>query len=167
MKYTLLLTLLFSTNVLAADLCEPHPELEFFNSMSGILAIELTEETEAMKNLPGNSVAKPGSKIISVTLNAELYNEGKDLFRPLTSSELNSIAFESKRIVIGSESGESKEHSAKNGKHFTVQELIKAVELTEFKTRGNTDWFGGIDVHHIFFEGLSCHEGVWMPFWGS
>jgi len=37
-----------------------------------------------------------------------------------------------------------------------VQELLRAVELTEQKTRENTEWFGGIDVHHMYFEGLFC-----------
>ena len=167
MRCTFLLMLLFSADVLSSDLCEAHPELEFFNSFSGVLDIELTDEAKPMKNLPGNLISGPNSKVTRVTLSIELYNEEKDLFRALTNSELNSIAFKSEAIVIGSESGESVTHSAKNGKHFTAKELISAIEQTELKTRGNTDWFGGVDVHHIFFEGLSCHQGVWVPFWGS
>lgn len=168
MRYTLLLmVLLTSANVYGADRCEPHTELEFFNALSGVLDIKLTEEAKPIKKLPGNLVSSSSSKVVSAKLNLEFYNEEDDTFRALSESELNSIAFESKAIVIGSESGESIEHFAKNGKSFTVKELIQTIEHTEFKTRGNTDWFGGVDVHHIFFEGLSCHEGVWVPFWGS
>jgi hypothetical protein len=32
----------------------------------------------------------------------------------------------------------------------------------------DSEWFGGVDVHHVFFEGL--HEdvdGVWVANWGS
>jgi hypothetical protein len=167
MRYTSLLMLLFSANVFGSELCEPHPELGFFNKVSGVLEIELNEDAKPMKNLPGNFVSKPGSKVVKVVLNTELYNEENDSFRELSKAELNEKAFESKTIVIGSESGESVKHSAINGKYFTTKELISAVEFTELKTRGNTDWFGGVDVHHIFFEGLACHKGIWVPFWGS
>lgn len=167
MRYTLILILLFSANTFASDSCEDHPELDFFNRISGVLNIELSDQAKPMKNLPGNLVAKPSSKIEKITLVTEFYNQEDDTFRALSKEELNSKAFKSKTIALSGESGEVIEYSAVNQKFFTAQELIKAIELTEFKTRANTEWFGGIDVHHIYFEGLSCHEGVWIPFWGS
>lgn len=167
MKYTFLLLLLFTANAFSSDLCEPHPELEFLNGISGVLEIELSEKAQPMEKLPGVFLSDSNAKIVATNLNAEYYNEQNDSFRPLTHSELNSVAFKAKKITLGSESGETIDHLAGNMKYFTVQEILKAVEVTELKTRGNTDWFGGIDVHHIYFEGLSCHQGVWIPFWGS
>ena len=167
MRCLFLLLFIVSTNALGSELCEPHPELKFFNTISGVLDIKLSEKAVSMDKLPGNLVSKPTSKIKGLTLNAEVYNEAGESYRQLTSVELDSKAFESSSILLGSESGESVEHSADNGKYFTVKELISAVETTELKTRGNTDWFGGIDVHHIYFEGLTCHQGTWVPYWGS
>ena len=58
-------------------------------------------------------------------------------------------------------------HKSKNG-IFTVKDLMKAVLRTEKKTRKNTEWFGGIDVHHIFFEGLVKIRGnKFQICWGS
>lgn len=52
--------------------------------------------------------------------------------------------------------------------HFTVRELVHAVEKTELETRGSSEWLGGIDVHHIFFEGISAEaDGTWALCWGS
>jgi hypothetical protein len=51
-----------------------------------------------------------------------------------------------------------------------IDDLIAAIEETERRTRGNTQWFGEIDVHHVYFEGLvpaADAEGVWEIVWGS
>ena len=34
--------------------------------------------------------------------------------------------------------------------------------------QGNSEWFGGVDVHHVFFEGIHlADDGVWDIYWGS
>ena len=59
-------------------------------------------------------------------------------------------------------------HDAPNGSHFTVRELLRAVEETERRARPRSQWFGGIDVHHVCFEGLYLWDaGVWTILWGS
>ncbi len=51
---------------------------------------------------------------------------------------------------------------------FTVRDVLEAVEETERQTRGQTAWFGGIDVHHVYFEGFDGEEDdVWLIGWGS
>ena len=60
------------------------------------------------------------------------------------------------------------EHSAPNGNSFTIQDMIIAIEVTERKSRGSSEWLGGIDVHHIYFEGIHQNEnGDWEIPWGS
>ena len=60
------------------------------------------------------------------------------------------------------------EHAPADGLTFTVRDLAKAVEETERHARGDTEWFGGVDVHHRFFEGIRMDEaGVWHISWGS
>ncbi|GAB2663226.1 hypothetical protein GCM10027088_47380 [Nocardia goodfellowii] len=64
--------------------------------------------------------------------------------------------------------GDPVEHRASNGKWFTVRDLVTAIAETERRTRQQSQWYGGVDVHHVYFEGI--HEGadgVWEIYWGS
>lgn len=168
MKIIVLLSLftIAGCNFSTADECVDYEEMEFFNSIGGTLEVKLTQEPEPMKNLPGNKVAKK-AEIISIKLKPEIYVEETDSFRQLTDVELNTIAFNQPSIELVSQSNEVVEHKASNKKYFTVKELLNAVELTEKQTRKNSDWFGGVDVHHIFFEGVYCENGKRLIYWGS
>ena len=37
---------------------------------------------------------------------------------------------------------------------FTVRALFEAIAKFEAVSRPQTEWFGGVDTHHVFFEGL-------------
>jgi hypothetical protein len=98
----------------------------------------------------------------------EVFEEATGSSRSLTTAELDGVAFRGAMIRLRGQSGHVVEHRAMNGSSFTVRELIQAVVETERKTRALTHWFGGIDVHHVFFEGLRPAEGgVWEIAWGS
>jgi hypothetical protein len=58
------------------------------------------------------------------------------------------------------------EHVADGGA-FTVRDLAGAIATTERASRGSSEWFGGIDVHHVFFEGIEDDDGAWRICWGS
>ena len=47
--------------------------------------------------------------------------------------------------------------------------MFEGIEKVEKERRGNPQegWFGGIDVHHVFFEGLYGGEFEWQTRWGS
>ena len=144
-----------------------HPELDFFNEVSGTLKIELSEPAEKIGELD-NEKAPPQATIVSVKLDAEYWEEDTGDFRPLTPEELVSIAYIGDSIVLAGEAEIAVTHQAPNGKHFTVSDLIKAVEETERQTRGQSEWFDGVDVHHVFFEGLEPNsDGSWQIIWGS
>ena len=68
-------------------------------------------------------------------------------------------------------SGESDvvvEIQSANGAGFTVKELAAAITETERRGRGSSEWLGGIDTHHVYFEGIELEEdGVWCINWGS
>jgi hypothetical protein len=150
----------------SADECIDYAEMDFFNTIGGTLEVELTQEPESIKNLPGNKVAGK-AEIKSIRLMPEIYVEETDSFRQLTDVELNTVAFNQPSIKLVSASNEFVEHKAPNNKFFTVKDLLKAVELTEVKTRKNTNWFGGVDIHHIYFEGIYCENGNRLIYWGS
>lgn len=141
---------IIACNYSTADECVDYEEMEFFNSIGGVPGVHVTQEPKSMKNLSGNKVAEK-SELISVNLKPEIYLEEEGIFRQLTDIELNTIAFNRPSIELVSKSDEVVEHKASNGKYFTVKELLNAVELTEKKTRKNTNWFGGVDIHHIYF----------------
>jgi hypothetical protein len=144
-----------------------HPELEFFNSLTGELKIQLDVPAERVGNLL-NLHASPDATLMRLELQAEVFNRDTKEFRPLTPEELDSVAFRGSSIRLLSENGEVVSHDAPDGSYFTVRELLKAVEETERQTRARSEWLGGIDVHHVFFEGIHSDDGgIWEIFWGS
>lgn len=142
-------------------------ELRFFNSISGRLAIELTEPSQPMPNV-ANLHAPPTARIKSVRLLAQVNDPQRDQYRSLSLDELSHIAFPKPEIRLQGKAGGPVLHKAPNGNHFTVQDLLSAIEETERHTREELRWFGGIDVHHIFFEGIRpIADDVWSISWGS
>lgn len=143
------------------------PELAFFNELSGILHIELTEPAQPAAPHLLNLVAAPEARIESLRFDVEVFEDGE--LRPLTEDELASVAFAAPQIeLFNVDAGERVLHEAPNGQRFTVRDLICAVELTERRTRDSSEWLGGVDVHHIFFEGIALEEdGTWAICWGS
>jgi len=144
-----------------------HPELKFFNSLSAVLAIELTESPENIGDLD-NLKATPDAKIKSVSLEAGVFTNESPPIRPLTGDELNSVAFNVSEITLVGESGDSLVHNAPNKQYFTVQDLLNAIAETERVSRNNTEWFDGVDIHHVFFEGIHQNsDRTWRVHWGS
>lgn len=145
-----------------------HPELQFFNNLSAELEIELTVPAEPVGKLL-NLSASPEAKVATLHLRTEVYNDEIDENRELTVEELAAVAFHGSQIKLRGESEKVVSHDAPNGRYFTVRELLQAVEETERQTRGQSQWLGGVDVHHIYFEGIEFNDedGVWEICWGS
>lgn len=144
-----------------------HPELEFFNNLSGRLEIELSGSTERIGDLE-NVRAESDARITSLSLTVEVFNRDSETFRALTPDELQSVAFRAPEITLQGESGDPVTHQAPNGEFFSVQDLLNAVGETERRTRDKTEWFGGVDMHHVFFEGLEqVDDNAWEICWGS
>lgn len=145
-----------------------HPELEFFNSLTGKLEIELDVPAEPVADLL-NLRASPDSRVVRLELRAEVYDPDTEEVRPLTPAELGAVAFRGSSIRLRGEDGEGAvSHDAPNGSYFTVEELLRAVEETERQTRAQSEWLGGVDVHHVFFEGIEPGgDDEWEICWGS
>ncbi|TWT85549.1 hypothetical protein Pla123a_03560 [Posidoniimonas polymericola] len=127
------------------------PELEFFNSLSGTLEIELNNPANPVAGLL-NLSADSDAKITAVRLAPEVFVDSTNDFRPLSEAELASTAYLVSSIRLRGEFRDT-----------TVDH-----EATERMTREKTKWLGGVDVHHIFFEGLHPDEdGNWVIQWGS
>lgn len=140
--------------------------LKFFNGLSAILKITLTEPTEAISPALENQKATPAAKIESLELTPSVFLRESSEFRDLTPEELALVVLEEKSIRLRG-LGEAIEHEAPNGSSFTVSELLAAIAKTERQTRDQSEWFEGVDVHHIFFEGIHQEDGIWQARWGS
>lgn len=141
----------------------------FFNNLEGTLDIKLSEETESIGGLL-NQKATPEAKITKMSLSLIVRPEDDDDDnRSLTKDELNMIVFyDVDLIMLNGQDYHSDtmtsvrhfiEHEANKSRTFTIKDLIKCVLKTEKKTRKDTEWFGGIDVHHIYFEGITKSKG--------
>ena len=140
--------------------------LAFFNRLSGHLEIKLSEPPVRIAENLLNVKAPSTAKIEEISLELRVFEKGNS--RGLTEDELNRVVLHEKSIKMRGEEGDDVEHEAPNGKHFTVRDLANAVAKTERMTRDKTEWFGGIDVHHVYFEGIHLEEdGVWSIAWGS
>ena len=148
----------------------PTEHFKFFNGLSGKLEIELSEPAEKIGRLD-NERAPADAVIRSLRLVPEIFEN--DGFRDLTDEELNRTVFEAPAIRLRGEADHPDaviEHAAPDGRGFTVRQLLAAVEETERQTRGRSEWFDGVDVHHVFFEGLrpaDADDGSWQILWGS
>ena len=152
------------------------PGFDFFNRLSGTIGVETSEKPERIGNLL-NIKSTPNAKLLDVTWEPNVYQPDNDHepFRDLTKDDWKRIVFDCSAITLGCSisnycgDGEETEHQAPNGKYFTVRDMVKAVCDNQMQTRGATDWFGGIDVHHVFFEGITISEdGTFGTIgWGS
>jgi len=144
-----------------------HAELEFFDTISGRLEIELDVPAEPVADLL-NLQASPDARVVKMSLVAEIFDEVAGEFRSITEEELNRVAFRGANLKLSGESEVTVSHAAPNGEYFTVRELLRVIEETEQQTRYQSEWLGGVDVHHCFFEGICNEEGdVRSIYWGS
>lgn len=139
--------------------------LQFFNTLSGRLKVELNEPARPISERVVNLVASPDAKVLAVSLRMQVYLEDEEDFRELTTEEWDRLVLAEDRIRIRGEGDVVVEHHCPGG--FTVRKLADAIAETERQSRGSSEWLGGVDVHHVFFEGISLENGVWSVYWGS
>jgi len=102
----------------------------------------------------------------------EIYNDDEDdvslRFTPFTQEFSDSIAFSNSSITISSINNTPPKTYTSSNKYFTVGDLLNIIIDYEYLDRPNSEWFGGIDVHHIYFEGLGKQpDGTYQIYWGS
>lgn len=142
--------------------------LAFFNNLSGRLRIELDPPAAAFVPHMLNLAAAPGARITALRLEMNVL-EDVDV-RPLTDDEWARVVIHAPRLRMVSCESENVEtsHQPPDGAAFTVRDLARAIEETERRGRGESEWLGGIDVHHVYFEGIEEDDGgVWYVNWGS
>ena len=100
--------------------------------------------------------------------------EWRSIGRELSDDELQSPGFHGSHMQLradrdawGAEVTEKSYHSDKE--YLTIQEVIANIIDFEMARRPKTNWFGGIDDHHVFFEGMipNADGASFNICWGS
>lgn len=148
--------------------------LAFFNGLSIVIHIDLSEPAQRVSPRLENRAAPKHATITDISASIEVFERSSDnediTLRPITESELQQVVFDTPTIRLQSDCADEVtpiEHKAPNGKSFTVTDLVDAIVATEREHRAQSEWLGGVDVHHVFFEGIHLENGVWHIHWGS
>jgi hypothetical protein len=151
--------------------------LAFFNMLDATLVIELDEPTKQFAPMVLNQVASPTAKTTSITMEvdgvmSEDFDEEEDDIpdvRPLAEADWNRVVLRTPVLRLrGYNTQRVFDHKAPDGAAFTVRDLVGAITETERQSRQDTDWFGGVDTHHVAFAGLHLDDdGVWYTWWDS
>ena len=124
-----------------------------------------------------NRFEDPDSKIVNIFSN-EITHYDKELEEqvPFTQEELDVPAFIGSEISLSSVWLDRKNKKVAETHmsfyndigYFTIQEMVDMVVEFEKVDRPKTCWFGGVDAHHVYFEGLHKQkDGSYSVCWGS
>ena len=119
-----------------------------------------------------NEFVHPDIKLKSVSI-PNIWKLVDDEPIPLNIDELNEICYEGKEItfvVHKSEFHEGFSKTFRNENGFNVRQMFDNVEHFEIEARPLSNWFNGIDAHHIIFEGFNKINGKdnhYTIYWGS
>jgi len=159
----------------------------FFQGLLGELEIKLSKPAKPISKRLVNLIADPKAKIVSAKMDFQVTYEsvgetppavknkrGKMVVpweRPITEEELDLVVFRTKKIALTDDGDDPclvVHWDASPARSFRVRDLAVVIAETEIETRSQAKWLGGVDVHHIFFEGMFLgKDGIWRVSWGS
>ena len=137
---------------------------EIVKDMCFCLFIKTDQEPVSVTGLL-NRFENEHARVIDVKTKLEWYKED-DI---IESDDLNlQKVFKGDDItLICNRSSYEKTFKVENG-GLTALELTNIICDFEKNSRNYTEWFGGVDTHHIFFEGMfQVEPGKYSIFWGS
>lgn len=106
----------------------------------------------------------------------ERWDEVDEDVVPMSHEELDAPAFIGSNLNVssmwinkkGKKIDETRMSFSASKGYFTVKEIADLVVKFEEKDRPKSKWFGGVDAHHVFFEGLEKNEDdSYRIRWGS
>merc|ERR1712150_155897 len=144
--------------------------MDKFSKYHAILKMDI--ETYQLNEQLLNKFVKPDATIKSVSI-MDIQKFVEDDLVDLTADELNEVCLEGKEVTFVKEKSQFHEGFSKtfrNENGFTVRQIFDIVEEFEMQARPLNKWFGGIDAHHIYFEGFDKIDGKDNHYrinWGS
>lgn len=155
----------------------PTPAMTGKKHVQFLLSIETTN-TAPQQGMLLNRLEAPDSQITNIThTDIDYYDKKKDALISLTDDELkrpgfigDSITFHSIWTNKDDEVVAQTKRTFTNTKgYFTIQQMVDNIVKFELLDRPKTCWFGGVDCHHVYFEGISKNEDnkTYGIHWGS
>jgi hypothetical protein len=145
--------------------------IPLINKLSFVLQVEVMEADLSGQPALPHLIMTRASRIGAVTIDkasVNVYDNDAGTFTPLTQAQLEQVAYDQPAITFTSETKPSFTKQAPAGKtSFTVGDILDAIAAFEQYDRPSTDWFGGPDCHHVFFEGMEASSEGWYIAWGS
>ena len=148
----------------------PVTTMDKINGYSAVLQMDI--ETYQWNEQFLNQFVKPGTELKSVSIpNIQKFVD--DEIVDLTVDELSEVCYEGKEITLVEEKSQFHKGFSKtfrNEDGFTVRQMFDNVEDFEMEARPLSNWFDGIDCHHVFFEGFNKIDGTdnhYTICWGS
>lgn len=146
------------------------------NDLIFTLDIETTN-TAPQHGMLLNRFEQPDSKIESINVNDVSYlNNDKDELVTYTTAELKEMtAFTGDSMTFKNEWRDERNKLVDKTKMtfkkkggFSCWDVIQNVVKFEAKDRPKSNWFGGVDCHHIFYDGIKASDdGSFYIIWRS
>lgn len=148
---------------------------DLLNKVSFVLNISTTN-TAPQRGMLLNRFEQPDSKIKAIRASPPtLYADNES--HELSQADLRQPAFHGSVLTLYSNwrdhRGATVDTTCRSFRstkgYFTVAEVVANIVAFEKIDRPKSLWFGGIDCHHVFFEGLHAAElpGTYGVSWGS
>lgn len=139
------------------------------DDISFSLSIELDIPPTPMGGRLVNLAADKKAKLKEIKVDSvSRYCPDQEEHVEFTDEQLNTL------IIYEGEKIEFKHNNTRKVYHFsnkkaTIKQFVDAIVDFEKIARTSGDWFGGIDCHHIFYEGIdpAGENGVYHITWGS
>ena len=151
---------------------------EYMNNLSFILNVATTN-TSPQRGVLLNRFEEPDSRITGMHAGAvTLYDRNDEEMYEQTARDLSQAGFYGDKVTFFSQwvdrTGkvvDTTKRTYSNKKHyFTAEEMIDNIVKFERVDRPKSSWFGGVDCHHVFFDGLRPDKklkGAYHICWGS
>ena len=154
-----------------------HGPTPLLRSLNFVVHVETTN-TSPQQGMLLNRFEEPDSEIVSLHAGPiERFDRALNEHIELTRRELQQPGFIGSELPLesiwktrdGRTVAETRRTFKTQKGFFTVSEVVKAVEKFERVDRPKSQWFGGIDCHHVFFEGLrpNAEKNAFCVCWGS
>ena len=150
----------------------------YMRKLNFVLQINTTNTTP-QRGMLLNRFEMPDSEITSMTAsNLTVYDPVMNDLIDQTPHDLSQPGFIGNVLVLQNEYvdklgnivAKTRKVSTRKKGYFTAKEVVDAVLAFEKIDRSKSCWFGGIDCHHIFFEGIRPLRSDKKAFgigWGS
>lgn len=140
------------------------------NDIGFILSIDLDIPPAPTSAFLMNLQANPTAKLLDIkAYHIARWNNELEEHIEYSEEQLNTLVLYNKKKIefIDSLSNTRKTYKFPTDR-VTIRQLVDAIVDFEKISRPKYKWSGGIDCHHIFYEGIHLTEdGAYSIYWGS